>query len=103
MLPALAALGLARAAFVLLVKPQFEAPAERVGPGGIVRDRSDRAAAIERVAEAARAAGLRPVDVIASPLLGPAGNAEFLLHLLRGEEAPERGLDVARAVAEAPG
>ncbi|MBI3745876.1 MAG: TlyA family RNA methyltransferase [Chloroflexi bacterium] len=63
---------------VALVKPQFEAGRGQV-PGGVVRDPSVHRTAIEGVVAAAREAGLVPVDVIASPILGPEGNREFLL------------------------
>jgi 23S rRNA (cytidine1920-2'-O)/16S rRNA (cytidine1409-2'-O)-methyltransferase len=98
-LPALVELSAPEADFVLLVKPQFEAPREAVGAGGVVRDPATRAEAIDSVARAAEALGLRPLGVMASPLLGPAGNAEFLLHARRG--GGSSALDVAAAVAEA--
>jgi 23S rRNA (cytidine1920-2'-O)/16S rRNA (cytidine1409-2'-O)-methyltransferase len=65
---------------VLLVKPQFEAGRAAVGSGGVVRDPAVWRDAIEGVATAIRAAGAAPLGVIASPITGPAGNAEFLLH-----------------------
>jgi len=70
-------------AIVALVKPQFEAGRERVGSGGVVRDRSTHAAVLRDVRAAALALGLRPVGLAASPLLGPAGNREFLVELRR--------------------
>ena len=66
---------------VALVKPQFEAGRGQV-PGGVVRDPEVHRATVEGVAAAAAAAGLAPRDVIASPILGPEGNREFLLHLV---------------------
>ena len=65
---------------VPLVKPQFEAGRELV-PGGVVRDPNVHLAVLERVIEQARKAGLLVAGVIASPLLGPQGNREFLLDL----------------------
>jgi 23S rRNA (cytidine1920-2'-O)/16S rRNA (cytidine1409-2'-O)-methyltransferase len=78
--PVAAAFGPAGGEIVALVKPQFEAGRGQV-PGGVVRDPAVHRATITGVVEAARAAGLVPVDVIASPLLGPEGNREFLLHV----------------------
>ncbi len=63
---------------VALVKPQFEAGRGDV-PGGVVRDPAVHRIVLERVVEKARALGLRPLDLCASPLLGPAGNREFFL------------------------
>lgn len=84
---------------VLLVKPQFEAPRADVGPGGVVRGSEVRRRAIDDVAEAARAAGAAPAGVVVSPVRGPAGNAEFLLHAVVGGEP--RRLDVDGALASA--
>ncbi len=70
-------------AIVALVKPQFEAGRERVGSGGVVRDRSTHAAVLRELCAAAATLGLRPVSLAASPLLGPAGNREFLIELRR--------------------
>ena len=65
---------------VPLVKPQFEAGRADV-PGGVVRDPAVHARVLREVAEASLASGLEPVAAIASPVLGPEGNREFLLHL----------------------
>ena len=69
---------------VALVKPQFEAGRERLGRGGVVRDPDVHRAVLREVREAATALGLPPAGLIASPLIGPAGNREFLIELRRG-------------------
>jgi 23S rRNA (cytidine1920-2'-O)/16S rRNA (cytidine1409-2'-O)-methyltransferase len=66
---------------VVLVKPQFEVGRERLGKGGVVRDQGDRAWAVTEVARAAVAAGLHPRGLVASPIEGGEGNAEYLLWL----------------------
>ena len=66
---------------VALVKPQFEVGKGEVGKGGVVRDPDKRAAAVERVREFAQAAGMSASPAIESPILGPAGNVEYLLLL----------------------
>lgn len=66
---------------VALIKPQFEAGPQMVGKGGVVRDETVRAHTVASVCEAARALGFAQTDVIPSPLLGPAGNQEFLAYL----------------------
>lgn len=67
---------------VALVKPQFEAsPSD--APGGVVTDPLVQRAAVERVVEYARGIGLELRGEIESPLRGPAGNREFLIHLAR--------------------
>lgn len=65
---------------VPLVKPQFEAGRADV-PHGVVRDPVVHARVLREVVGAAQEVGIEPVDVIASPIQGPEGNREFLLHL----------------------
>ena len=73
---------------VALVKPQFE-----VGKGrtdhGVVRDPAVHAEVLRGVVAAASQLGLGSRDVIASPILGPEGNREFLLHLAPGPGCAE--------------
>jgi 23S rRNA (cytidine1920-2'-O)/16S rRNA (cytidine1409-2'-O)-methyltransferase len=90
-LPALCRSLRADAAIVALVKPQFQARRDEVGKRGVVRDPQVHAAVIGRVVAWAGGNGLRLRGLTTSPLLGPAGNREFLLHLVwEGEQtAPE--------------
>jgi 23S rRNA (cytidine1920-2'-O)/16S rRNA (cytidine1409-2'-O)-methyltransferase len=74
------------AAWLILVKPQFEVGRERVGKGGVVRDDADRAAAVAGVAEAAAALGWTPQRQAESRLAGPKGNREIFLHLVRSAD-----------------
>jgi len=67
--------------FIILVKPQFELPAAKVGAGGVVRDEEARQEAVAKVARFAASFGLTNAGVVASPILGPKGNQEFLLYL----------------------
>ncbi len=66
---------------VALIKPQFEAGRESVGKGGVVRDPAVHDRVIADVFAQSRKLGFIPDAVIPSPLLGPAGNREFLVHL----------------------
>ena len=70
---------------VVLIKPQFEAGREQVGKGGVVRDQAVRDQVVEDIRDTARTLGFTKIDVVSSPLLGPAGNQEFLAWL-RGYE-----------------
>ncbi|MDQ3613152.1 MAG: TlyA family RNA methyltransferase [Chloroflexota bacterium] len=63
---------------VPLIKPQFEAGKGEVGKGGVVKDPAIHRTVLRSVIEHARAAGFRCDGLIASPLVGPAGNHEFL-------------------------
>ncbi|GAA5037423.1 TlyA family RNA methyltransferase [Microbacterium fluvii] len=84
-LPAAAAVAAPAADLVLLVKPQFEVGRTAV-KGGLVTDAAARSDAVATVLWAAWDAGLGTLGVIASPLAGTHGNAEFVVHL-----APGRG------------
>ena len=81
-----------RATFVMLVKPQFEAPRRDVPVGGVVRDRAVWRSVLEDVTGACRSAGLEPRGLIPSPLLGPAGNVEFFLVAGTEREASRAGI-----------
>ena len=87
-----------RAPIVALVKPQFE-----VGKGGtdkgVVRDPEAHRAVLARIVETAARLGLGTRAVIASPILGPEGNREFLVHLQAGPGCAEIGERIAEAIA----
>jgi len=80
-LPPLQALLADTAAGIVLIKPQFEAGRKHVEKGGVVRDGAVRARVVQEVIEAAEGLGFASQGVIPSPLLGPAGNQEFLAYL----------------------
>jgi 23S rRNA (cytidine1920-2'-O)/16S rRNA (cytidine1409-2'-O)-methyltransferase len=67
---------------VALVKPQFEVEPAKA-PRGVVRDSGAREAAVDRVVTFAQSLGLHPRGRMESPLRGPAGNYEFLIHLAK--------------------
>jgi 23S rRNA (cytidine1920-2'-O)/16S rRNA (cytidine1409-2'-O)-methyltransferase len=66
---------------IALIKPQFEVGKGQVGKGGVVRDPDRHAAVIDDLKSFFTEAGIRPLDAIPSPILGPKGNREFLIHL----------------------
>lgn len=78
-LPALWSLLAAPREIVLLVKPQFEVGKGKVGKKGVVRDAADQAGAIATVIQSAQSLGWGYAGLTWSPLLGPAGNIEYLL------------------------
>ena len=71
---------------ILLVKPQFEVGREKVGKKGVVRDPVDQAEAIGQVLASAQELGWAYQGLTWSPLLGPAGNIEYLLWLRMNQE-----------------
>jgi len=65
--------------FVLLVKPQFEAPRADVAPGGVVDDPAVWVGALERVATALATRGIGTAAIAPSRVRGAEGNQEFFL------------------------
>ena len=65
-----------------LIKPQFEVGRDRVGKGGVVRDPDLHKKIIEDITAFCETLGLRSRGVTPSPILGPKGNKEFLIHLV---------------------
>lgn len=63
---------------IVLIKPQFEVGKHDVGKGGIVRDAEKHAAVVQKIESFAASIGLEPGGSIESPILGAAGNKEFL-------------------------
>ena len=75
---------------VILCKPQFEASHEAASRGrGVIRERSERSAALKGVTAAIGECGATVKGVTCSPILGPAGNAEFLVHASHGNVVDE--------------
>ena len=94
--PMASAFGEESGEIVALVKPQFEAGRGEV-KGGVVRDPVVHARVLAGVAGQAAELGLEPFGAIASPILGPEGNREFLLAMrvaASGDRGP-RKLDPA--------
>jgi 23S rRNA (cytidine1920-2'-O)/16S rRNA (cytidine1409-2'-O)-methyltransferase len=81
---------------VALVKPQFEAGREQVGRGGVVREPDVHRQVLRQVARNAAACGLTVWGVVRSPISGPAGNIEFLMHLR--QDVPPNGFDLGTAI-----
>ncbi len=76
---------------VVLIKPQFEAGRDQVSKGGVVRDPAVRDAVVREVIAAAGTLGFNVRGVIRSPVQGPAGNVEFLAHVVLIDERPVPG------------
>lgn len=78
------------AEMVCLIKPQFEAGKEKVGKKGVVRDPQIHREVIEKVFAFTLAEGFEILHLDFSPIRGPEGNIEYLMHLLRTEQPIER-------------
>ena len=87
---------------ICLIKPQFEVGKSLIGKGGIVKDPLAHRMAVERVLEAGRSVGLRPIGLIPSPVTGGDGNREFLVRFQKTDNTalPEVTDGVIRAVTQ---
>jgi 23S rRNA (cytidine1920-2'-O)/16S rRNA (cytidine1409-2'-O)-methyltransferase len=65
-----------------LIKPQFEVGRGKVGKGGVVRDPALHQEVIDEIVTFCETLGLESMGTTPSPILGPKGNKEFLIHLV---------------------
>ena len=72
-------------ALMLLIKPQFEAGRDEVGPGGIVSDPVVHERVCSQISSHLESLGTRVLGVKPSPILGGHGNKEFLILALVNE------------------
>lgn len=86
---------------VCLIKPQFEAGREKVGKKGVVRDPKVQEEVIEKVLAAAEELGFGIRNLDFSPIKGPEGNIEYLVHMQKGLKNQEASVDGAAVVAQA--
>ena len=71
---------------VALIKPQFEAGREKVGKKGVVRDPKVHEEVISRIVRHADEVSFEVLDLSYSPISGPEGNIEYLIHLRKNPE-----------------
>ncbi|MBE7013906.1 MAG: TlyA family RNA methyltransferase [Ruminococcaceae bacterium] len=71
---------------VALIKPQFEAGREKVGKKGVVRDINVHKEVISNVFSFTRELGFKVVELDYSPIKGPEGNIEYLMHIKKESE-----------------
>ena len=89
---------------VCLIKPQFEAGREKVGKKGVVRDKAVHLEVIEKVIAYAGSIWYEVKNLEFSPIKGPEGNIEYLLHLQKQTEGYVQEtfqVDPAKTVEEA--
>ncbi|MEF9865093.1 MAG: TlyA family RNA methyltransferase [Oscillospiraceae bacterium] len=71
---------------VCLIKPQFEAGRDKVGKKGVVREAQTHFEVIKNIVSLANANGFNALGLDYSPVKGPEGNIEFLLHVQKSTE-----------------
>jgi 23S rRNA (cytidine1920-2'-O)/16S rRNA (cytidine1409-2'-O)-methyltransferase len=78
---------------VCLIKPQFEAGREKIGKKGVVRDPQVHIEVVENTLNFALENGFDVINLDFSPIKGPEGNIEYLMHI-RKSENPQRLCDI---------
>jgi 23S rRNA (cytidine1920-2'-O)/16S rRNA (cytidine1409-2'-O)-methyltransferase len=86
LLPPLLPLFRKQISILALIKPQFEVGRGKVGKGGVVRDPALHQEVIDEIVTFCKTLGLQNRGVAPSPILGPKGNKEFLIHLVSAAE-----------------
>lgn len=88
---------------VALIKPQFEAGREKVGKKGVVREKSTHLEVIRKVMDYAMSIGFDLCALDFSPIKGPEGNIEYLIHLRKcaEETGTNHGIDPDTVVGKA--
>ena len=85
---------------VCLIKPQFEAGRDKVGKKGVVREPGVHEEVIRKVIDFADFIGFDVLHLDFSPIKGPEGNIEYLVHLRKNEDRLKETADIAEAEAE---
>ena len=78
-----------QAEMVCLIKPQFEAGKEKVGKKGVVRDSKVHYEVVETTVKFAMSLGFQVLHLDFSPIKGPEGNIEYLMHLQKGNKTKQ--------------
>lgn len=85
---------------VCLIKPQFEAGRDKVGKNGVVRDPQAHMEVIRKIIDYSDSIGFEVLHLDHSPIKGPEGNIEYLLHLRKSDEISEEIQNLSEKEAE---
>lgn len=85
---------------VCLIKPQFEAGREKVGKKGVVRDKAVHAEVIESIRNFCLSEGFDVLALDFSPVKGPEGNIEYLIHIKKSENPRQLAVITSEELAE---
>lgn len=86
---------------VALIKPQFEAEKASVGKNGVIRSEKTHLQVIRNCIGYANEAGFSVIGLDHSPIKGPKGNIEFLLHIKKCGAVKNRVIDIEQALENA--
>ena len=85
---------------VCLIKPQFEAGRDKVGKKGVVRERSVHEEVVRKILDYADSIGFEIVNLEYSPIKGPEGNIEYLMHIRKDAERTVQKQELTENEAE---
>ena len=85
---------------VCLIKPQFEAGKDKVGKKGVVREPKVHEEVVHRIMDFVDIAGFSVLHLDYSPIKGPEGNIEYLIHISKNPEMNEKVADLTEADGE---
>ncbi|MBQ3797641.1 MAG: TlyA family RNA methyltransferase [Butyrivibrio sp.] len=85
---------------VCLIKPQFEAGKDKVGKKGVVRDPKVHEEVVHRIVDFVHIAGFDVLHLDYSPIKGPEGNIEYLVHIMKNPDMNESVLEMTEADGE---
>jgi len=85
---------------VCLIKPQFEAGRDKVGKNGVVREPKVHEEVIRKILDYADSIGFQVLHLEFSPIKGPEGNIEYLMHIRKNDEPAEEIRSLSEREAE---
>lgn len=85
---------------VCLIKPQFEAGRDKVGKKGVVREPGIHEEVIKKVVDYADYIGFDVLHLEFSPIKGPEGNIEYLMHISKNAKKIEDTIQITEQEAE---
>ena len=85
---------------VCLIKPQFEAGRDKVGKKGVVREPQIHEEVVKKIIDYADFIGFDILHLDYSPIKGPEGNIEYLVHIRKNMEKLQNTAEITEALAE---
>lgn len=85
------------AQMVCLIKPQFEAGRENVGKKGVVRDPKVHEDVVHRIVDYVDIIGFDVLHLDFSPIKGPEGNIEYLIHIRKNPDRNQEVQDITES------
>ena len=83
---------------VALIKPQFEAGREKVGKHGVVRDKNIHFEVISKIIAISAELNFKIQNLSYSPIKGPEGNIEYLIHLTKSGNSNEFDSEIIQKI-----